>query len=304
MDDKRRLSNGIPRPTLRGLVVGSRRIEATRTLTPCVLFGDDFSSWASCIGELGFRATVVVLDSPTFLPLIRSLVEASCQIYVGGVPSGLNTSAQIAFIDGRITTGRFHMGQAFGLTTIVATRGLRRSLPGWISKSCNIQHSLVGGVTTKQVAVTVCSLTPNIFNPTVSSVEVCCRDASTIMDSKGHCLFHRPAPTDIHLTPLRCESLGTSTSPYFHGGGLLPADVSLKTRVITPTLFAPKGTWGVRRLNGEELLLAHDWPMFLIEHTGLVNFSCSVFRLRMKSTDVIETTTRPAWFGESPYGAE
>jgi hypothetical protein len=125
---KRHRSNGIPRPTLRGLVVGSRRIEATRTLTPCVLFGDDFSSWASCIGELGFRANVVVLDSPTFLPLIRSLVEASCQIFVGGVPSGLNISAQIAFIDGRIITDRFQMGQDFGLTTMVATRGLRAKI--------------------------------------------------------------------------------------------------------------------------------------------------------------------------------
>eukprot|EP00978_Attheya_sp_CCMP212_P017666 scaffold47333_cov42-Attheya_sp.AAC.3 len=51
-------------------------------------------------------------------------------------------------------------------------------------------------------------------------------------------------------------------------GGLLPADVSLETRVITPTLFAPKGTWGVRRLSGDELLLAHDWPMFLIDAVG------------------------------------
>jgi hypothetical protein len=53
-------------------------------------------------------------------------------------------------------------------------------------------------------------------------------------------------------------------------GGLLPADVSLKTCVITltpPTLFAPKGMWGgVRWLSGDELLLAqHNWPMFLID---------------------------------------
>eukprot|EP00978_Attheya_sp_CCMP212_P029513 scaffold105068_cov26-Attheya_sp.AAC.1 len=69
------------------------------------------------------------------------------------------------------------------------------------------------------------------------------------MDSKGHSLFYRPAPTDIHLTPLRCETLGTASCPFIHGGGLLPADVSLKMRVITPTLFAPKGSWGIRRLS-------------------------------------------------------
>eukprot|EP00978_Attheya_sp_CCMP212_P040673 scaffold224742_cov45-Attheya_sp.AAC.1 len=57
-------------------------------------------------------------------------------------------------------------------------------------------------------------------------------------------------------------------------GGLLPADVSLKTRVIMPTLFAPKGTWGIHRLSGNELLLAHDWPMFLID---AVSDACKVF---------------------------
>eukprot|EP00978_Attheya_sp_CCMP212_P032078 scaffold123618_cov31-Attheya_sp.AAC.1 len=88
-----------------------------------------------------------------------------------------------------------------------------------------------------------------MFSPVPSSNDVVLRDASTIMDSKGHSLFYRPAPTDIHLTPLRCETLGTASCPFIHGGGLLPADVSLKTRVITPTLFAPKGTWGIRRLS-------------------------------------------------------
>jgi hypothetical protein len=264
----------IPRPTLRGLVIGSRLIEATRTLTPCIVFGDSFSSWLSCLGELGFCATAVVLESPRFLDLAQSLVDTSCQIYVGIDSKFSNNSSQIAFVDGRITQGRLQAIQDLGLTTIVATRGLRRPLPGWVSKSITIQHSDVGGVTIKQVGVTVCSLTPNIFSPVASSTEVVMRDASTIMDSKGHSLFYRPAPTDIHLTPLRCETLGTATCPFIHGGGLLPADVSTKTRVITPTLFAPKGTWGVRRISGNELLLAHDWPMFLID---AVNANCKDF---------------------------
>eukprot|EP00978_Attheya_sp_CCMP212_P034194 scaffold142208_cov71-Attheya_sp.AAC.1 len=127
---------------------------------------------------------------------------------------------------------------------------------------------MLGGVTIKTVEVTVCSLTPQIFNSSAPCETVVCRDASTIMDSKGHSLFHRAAPAEIHLSPLRCEVLGTPTCPFVHGGGLLPSSVSLKTRVITPTLFSPKGTWGVRRLTGIELLLAHDWPMFLIDAVG------------------------------------
>eukprot|EP00978_Attheya_sp_CCMP212_P000239 scaffold463_cov46-Attheya_sp.AAC.3 len=271
---KRACTAGKPRPTLRDLVVGSRLIEATQTLTPCIVFGDEFSSWLSCLGGLGFRATALVLKSPKFVDLAQSLVDTSCQIHVGIDSKFSNTSSQIAFIDGRLTQGRLQVIQDLGLTTFVATRGLRRPLPGWVSKSTNILHSSVGGVTIKQVGVTVCSLTPNFFCPVPSSNDVVLHDASTIMDSKGHSLFYRPAPMDIHLTPLRCETLGTSSCPFIHGGGLLPAYVSLKTRVITPTLFAPKGTWGIRRLSGNELLLAHDWPMFLID---AVSDACKVF---------------------------
>eukprot|EP00978_Attheya_sp_CCMP212_P035820 scaffold158191_cov47-Attheya_sp.AAC.1 len=85
------------------------------------------------------------------------------------------------------------------------------------------------------------------------------------MGFKGHSLFYRPVPSSIHLLPLRCEQLGNGSSKYYHGGGLLPDTVSRGTRVLTPTLFAPKGSWAVRCLSVEEVLLAHDWPMCLIE---------------------------------------
>eukprot|EP00978_Attheya_sp_CCMP212_P007605 scaffold17564_cov59-Attheya_sp.AAC.6 len=85
--------------------------------------------------------------------------------------------------------------QNLGLSTVVATRGLRRALPGWESKSVQISHSDVGRITTKEVGVTVCSLTPHLFN--VSSVPGPCiqRDASTLMGFKGHSLFYRPVPS-------------------------------------------------------------------------------------------------------------
>eukprot|EP00978_Attheya_sp_CCMP212_P045120 scaffold334178_cov43-Attheya_sp.AAC.2 len=78
---KRACTAGNSRPTLRGLVVGSRLIEATQTLTPCIVFGDEFSSWLSCLGELGFCATALVLESPMFVDLARSLMDTSCQIH-------------------------------------------------------------------------------------------------------------------------------------------------------------------------------------------------------------------------------
>ena len=109
---KRQRVDGIIRPTLRGLVVGSRLIEATHSLTPCLVFGDEFSSWLACLGELGFRATDVVLESDKFLDLTRSLVDASCVIHVGG--RSIKTSAQVGFIDGRITQTRFAIIEDLG----------------------------------------------------------------------------------------------------------------------------------------------------------------------------------------------
>eukprot|EP00978_Attheya_sp_CCMP212_P011753 scaffold29206_cov30-Attheya_sp.AAC.1 len=91
------------------------------------------------------------------------------------------------------------------------------------------------------------------------------RDASTILSPKGHCSVYRSAPAELHLVPLRCEPLGRPSAPYFHGGGLLPADVSMRTRVLTPTLFAPAGSWGVRGLTSEEVYSANDWPQFLVD---------------------------------------
>eukprot|EP00978_Attheya_sp_CCMP212_P005924 scaffold13207_cov65-Attheya_sp.AAC.2 len=94
---KRACTTGIPRPTLRGLVIGSRLIEPTQTLTPCIVFGDEFSSWLSCLGELGFRATALVLESPMFVDLARSLVDTSCQIHVGIDSKFSHTSAADCF---------------------------------------------------------------------------------------------------------------------------------------------------------------------------------------------------------------
>jgi hypothetical protein len=150
------------RAMLRGLVVRSCLIAAIKSLKSCIVFGDESSSWLACLGELGFRATAVVLESSRFLDLTRSLVDSSCPIYVGEAPE--NTSAEIGSIDGRITTKRLSLIQDLGLTTVVSTRGLHRPLAGWVTKSTKLLHSDVGGVTIKHVGVTVCSASdsPNL----------------------------------------------------------------------------------------------------------------------------------------------
>eukprot|EP00978_Attheya_sp_CCMP212_P010278 scaffold24789_cov50-Attheya_sp.AAC.1 len=228
-------------------------MSGTPNLAPCVVFGSSFSSWLCCLGELDFRAVAVVLETDAFLPLIQSLVHEQCQIFVGKQANPVAVSANIGFVYGRITQGCVQWMQSLGLSTAVATRGLRRALPGWESKSVQISHSEVGGITTKEVDVTC-------LGPAFSGTPV---PSWVLKDTVS--FSYRPVPSSIHLLPLRCEQLGNGSSKYYHGGGLLPDTISRGTRVLTPTLFAPKGSWAVRCLSVEEVLLAHDWPMCLIE---------------------------------------
>eukprot|EP00978_Attheya_sp_CCMP212_P029239 scaffold103340_cov27-Attheya_sp.AAC.4 len=110
-------------------------MSGTPNLAPCVVFGSSFSSSLCCLGELGFRAVAVVLETGAFLPLIQSLVHEQCQFFVGKQANSAAVSANIGFVNGRITQGCVHWMQHLGLPTVVATRGLCRALPGWESKS-------------------------------------------------------------------------------------------------------------------------------------------------------------------------
>jgi hypothetical protein len=75
---------------------------------------------------------------------------------------------------------------------------------------------------------------------------------------------YRPAPSTSVVVPLGSENLGSPAHPYFHGGGLLPGDLDAQTNVLTPGVFAPPGTWSLRRLTVEEILVAKDFGKVLI----------------------------------------
>jgi hypothetical protein len=58
--------------------------------------------------------------------------------------------------------------------------------------------------------------------------------------------------------------LGTGSQPYYHGGGWLPDGITTSTRVLTPGIYAPKGTWGLRPLAFSEFLGCKDVPEAMI----------------------------------------
>jgi hypothetical protein len=257
---------GDVRPTLRGLVKGVLPVSPEQYRMPCVVFGDKFSSWLPCLGELGFRAVLVVLSSDEFVSIVSQLVDSTCRIDIGLEGASFNVvgAPMIGFFDGRLTSTFLADIHGFGLSTLVATRVPRRPFHGWLHRTLAVPHSAVGGVTLSALTLYAMTLEERQFHS--SSVLPPCvqRDASTILQVKVSSSQYRPAPSVCHLVPLECRSLGPVERPYYHGGGLLPRAVSRKIRVLTPTLFAPLGSWGLRSLSHEEVLLANDWPSSFI----------------------------------------
>jgi hypothetical protein len=220
------------------------------------------------LGEVGFRAVLVVLLFPEFVPVVSQLVDSSCRIDIGLDDSEFNVlgSPRVGFFEGRITSTFLSEIHGFGLFTLVGTRVPRRPFPGWLHHTLAVSHADVGGVTLAKLNVYAMTLDEGTLAlPLVSSPPPSVqRDASTILQVKVNSSQFRPAPPKCHLVPLECLDLGPVDRPYYHGGGLLPQAISRKVRVITPTLFAPKGQWGLRSLSHEEVLLANDWPSSFI----------------------------------------
>jgi hypothetical protein len=84
------------------------------------------------------------------------------------------------------------------------------------------------------------------------------RDASTVLSTMEGTRRYRRAPDTRVAMPLGCLNLGSLSHPEYHGGGLLPSPLDKTIQVVTPTLFAKPGFWGLRRLTSEEMLLAKD----------------------------------------------
>jgi hypothetical protein len=76
----------------------------------------------------------------------------------------------------------------------------------------------------------------------------------------------RDAPKMVAVEPLSVVNLRKlGGAPYYHGGGLLPAGVNHSTRVLTPSIYARQGNWGLRALTHEEVLKAKDFSTDGIE---------------------------------------
>ena len=69
----------------------------------------------------------------------------------------------------------------------------------------------------------------------------------------------RQAPAERHLTDYEVRNVRTQGFAVYHGGGWLPAQPNLGTKVFTPYALS-KNKWVIRPLEATELLQVYDVP--------------------------------------------
>jgi hypothetical protein len=120
------------RSTLRGLTTGVVKLRSDTELLPCVVFGGEFASWLPVLGELGYRAILVLLQEETHLEAVGDMVDDKCAVWCGpdwgvfgaAMPSFGVARNMMGFVDGRVTDELRRMADGMGIQTLVSTKAL------------------------------------------------------------------------------------------------------------------------------------------------------------------------------------
>jgi hypothetical protein len=246
---------------------GRVTLTSNRVTTPCVLVCQSYPSWIFVLGELGLTPKWILVRDPRHAEVMARVAPAECKIFNGSAREmskllGAHPGVKLGLVDGAITTDLSALFEGVGVNTVYYTQRMRRKLPGWDNYNFQIEHWKVGGVTLRTMRFGVLGKVP-LGRPTVGP-PLAPRDVSTVLDCMAQHYSVRKAPPSRHLPDGVCENLGNLARPVYHGGGWLPAEVTPKTRILTPGVYAPKGTWVLRPLTFSEYLSAHDVPEALI----------------------------------------
>jgi hypothetical protein len=223
-----------------------------------------FPSWLFVLAKLHLRSALVMLSKATWVAAVQQIVPHSCRILIG---EARETSqflddewhrCEDGLVGGSITSDTVSLLESCGVSRIYFTRRLRRKVPGWQHSNATVPHNAVGGVTDYLLQLNALSRKRSL-SP-LPTPAIAPRDVSTVLSIKPTSRQIRPAPKLRHTQDLECRNEGSAAQPIFHGGGWLPGGVSKQTRIITPSLFAPKGKWVVRGLVQSELLAIKDVP--------------------------------------------
>jgi hypothetical protein len=122
--------------------------------------------------------------------------------------------------------------------------------------SCE-RHARAGRVTCAKPRIYQYTSGP-IANNVLPLVPGVGHDVGTVLSAKGGKRHYCKPPSDRAVVPLGVQNLGSSDSPIYHGGELLPGRIDKGTRVFTPSMYAPAGKWAVWPLFYNEVLLCKD----------------------------------------------
>jgi hypothetical protein len=168
------------------------------------------------------------------------------------------------------------LAASMGLEDVACTKLPRRGFSGWSMGHQEVVHSAVGGITTKkEMIVRLRKGSDAVLGAALPFIVG--RDASRLLSSPrrkalGDIERHHRRGRSFHWSVEILERPATpsfmgefhggvswgSFMGEFHGGGLLSGVLDRSVQVVTPTVFAKKGYWGIRILSRLELLFARD----------------------------------------------
>jgi hypothetical protein len=217
--------------------------------------------------ELGYRAVLVLLREDKQLKAVKDFVDDQCVVWSGAdwsvfsqaMPFFGVTQNMRGFVDGRITGELRSMAEGMGFQTLIGTKGLRHTFPGWTLATQRVEHSLVGGVPTHTATLTALTCRAGTLCRSTLPYVLVGRDAGTVLSIQPFVSTFRAIPGALGGDSLRSVNLGMASHPYYHGGGLLPGVLDKRLQVLAPVLCAPKGLWGLRHLTSSEILVAKDF---------------------------------------------
>jgi hypothetical protein len=230
-----------------------------------------FPSWLLVVQELRVFPRLVVVASDRYLAVLRAILPSTCELSVNDFATHTCPAEPglIGFADGGFTNKLAAWFGSSQIDRVFTTRQQRRSVAGWDNTSVALSHAALGGVT---VATTRIAASFRIEAPRALPLpSFAPRDASTVLGVKGSAHTFRRAPHHRHLPDATCSNLGTDKHPLYHGGGWLPAHIDRQTRVLTPHIFASKGSWANRSLAWEEVLVCLDAPDSFVNAIGSQN---------------------------------
>jgi hypothetical protein len=167
-----------------GLIKLGKQVDAVLV----VVRGDEFPSWFLVLKEPRMQARVVVLTSETQLAFVQTLVEEDCLIVTAKKAREIldpNTVGHrsLCLVDGRVASDTARFLQTCGVTRILGTKGIRRSIPGWSHAIWTSEHARLGGVATEKVEG-VCLSLGSISPAGIERPDGVGRDASGVLSIK------------------------------------------------------------------------------------------------------------------------